>query len=374
MATFITGATGFLGIHLLRDFLREQREVIALVRPKQGRSGFDRLDLLLTLTGADDNVRARLQTHVRCVEGDIRAERFGLDPAEYRRLLEETDELWHCAASITLRGDSVAPWDCNVGGIHRVLEFVEASARPVKFFPVSTVYTSGTMRTGEFGEDFPATTEVFENAYEKSKQYTEKLIHDWWLRTGNPCVVFRTSILISDRSGVDDFPGHTLLAVARRLRALLMASPPDEAVRVRWPVDPLATINMVPVDYAVELMMAMAKTSEGTSLPRAIHIVNPSETSIHTMRMALEETCDVRIRAVPGYPARATHAEYRLYRLIGPFFPYFNHRRTYSTDGVKHASFALPKCPVVDQAYMIRSLSALRTSIPVSYGLEELKR
>jgi thioester reductase-like protein len=90
----LTGGTGFLGSHLFIELIKEGFPVTFLCRPKK-----------------DQDVQARVQQifswfecemadfdNLRIIEGDIEQEKFGLLHHQYQNLLDEVDEIIHCAS------------------------------------------------------------------------------------------------------------------------------------------------------------------------------------------------------------------------------------------------------------------------------------
>ncbi|MGC8917494.1 MAG: SDR family oxidoreductase, partial [Thermoanaerobaculum sp.] len=120
--TLLTGATGFLGVHLLAELSASPPAggpVVALVRARDDAHGVSRLREALA--------RARLPTlavgrwgesasAVWAVACDLASPHLGLDPTLYRRLAEEVAVIVHAAASVRhlasfseLVGDNVEP-------------------------------------------------------------------------------------------------------------------------------------------------------------------------------------------------------------------------------------------------------------------------
>ncbi len=102
LTIFLTGATGFLGIFILRELLsRPSRvgKVICHVRAKDAEVGLKRLRENAIDRGAwDDSWVAKGQVEV--VVGDLVEEKFGLSPDVWERLANEADVVLHNGALV----------------------------------------------------------------------------------------------------------------------------------------------------------------------------------------------------------------------------------------------------------------------------------
>src|SRR6185436_13042004 len=85
----LTGATGFLGRHLLRELLERGLEVVCLIRGDVA----PRLEKALR----DGRVDSSLWARVKGVAGDTSQERLGMGDA-YETLARDIDAVYHCAA------------------------------------------------------------------------------------------------------------------------------------------------------------------------------------------------------------------------------------------------------------------------------------
>jgi nucleoside-diphosphate-sugar epimerase len=357
LPVLVTGATGFLGVHLLKRLLERGDQVVVLAHRGHPVPAMDRLERYLTWAGADHRIRDRLRTNVAIMKGDVVEPRFGLSTAEFRMLSDATDELWHCAAAITLRASSERPQRVNVEGTRNVLDLIESAEHPVRFFHISTVYVSGRQREGFVSESLLPDTHGFENAYVRSKHQAETMIDGWAARTRRPMCIFRTSTLVTDRPSIAGFPSHTLAVLARRL-CEARAQLPSHAPKVcRWPVDPLAWMNVVPVDVVADVMVRASELPHRS--PTGIfHVVNPDDVPIHTVKRALEAVSGIRLRPVPACPAMPDEYEVPTYRSVEPFFPYLAKRLRLSTRCMVDTGLLPATRTAIALPYLIRGLSS----------------
>ncbi|MFN8008184.1 MAG: SDR family oxidoreductase [Terriglobia bacterium] len=106
MSIFITGATGYLGAHVAAELLSGHASRLnLLVRAKGQREAQERLWKAMQLHLKFPEFHHWLNTKVEIFLGDITLPCFGLDQAQYARLIETTDSILHIAASLNRRSE-----------------------------------------------------------------------------------------------------------------------------------------------------------------------------------------------------------------------------------------------------------------------------
>src|ERR1044072_3802716 len=114
MSYFVTGATGFIGRHLVRELIEDREgEVFVLVR----ESSLPRLDALAARWGAD---------RVVPVVGDLAADALGVDPAGVDEHRGSIDHFFHVAAIYDMTADDETNEELNVGGTRNALALADA--------------------------------------------------------------------------------------------------------------------------------------------------------------------------------------------------------------------------------------------------------
>lgn len=168
MKTFVTGATGFIGASIVRELLKEGRDVRVLVRPASN---------LANLKGLD----------VERWEGDL------LDSSSLRNGLKGCDILYHSAADYRLwTRNPDEMYRTNVGGTIAILE----AALENKVSRV--VYTSSVGTLGNPGDGTPGNEDTkvcladMVGPYKKSKYLAEREAEKFVAR-GLPLVIVNPS-------------------------------------------------------------------------------------------------------------------------------------------------------------------------------------
>ena len=103
MTYFVTGATGFIGRHLLLKLLARKGDVYCLVR-KGSQEKFDELRARF----GDDGKR------LHAVSGDLSKSALGVSPAQRKALAGKIKHFFHLAAIYDLAADAESQVTANV--------------------------------------------------------------------------------------------------------------------------------------------------------------------------------------------------------------------------------------------------------------------
>src|SRR5258707_1873536 len=106
MAIFVTGSTGYLGSYLAAGLLRDDRDALnLLVRANSEQEARERLWQSLQLHFEFQEFFDLINSRVRIFRGDLTSERFGLAEDDYGALVDTTDSIIHCAASLNRKSE-----------------------------------------------------------------------------------------------------------------------------------------------------------------------------------------------------------------------------------------------------------------------------
>uniref|UniRef100_UPI00245718B1 thioester reductase domain-containing protein n=1 Tax=Nocardia cyriacigeorgica TaxID=135487 RepID=UPI00245718B1 len=261
----LTGATGFLGVHLLRELLdRTDSRVWCLVRGRDHADGLRRISAALA--------RYQLPHHdlaerVVAVPGDLEQPRLGLSEADFADLAARISVIHHNGARVNHLESYADLRAANVGGTTEVLRLATTvRIKPVHF--VSTLNAVlGTETSGVVLEDsdIPA-AEVTKHGYVAAKWVAEQLVLAAGER-GVPVAVYRPGLICgSVETGVMSADDSMWTMV--RAAALLGVTPDlgDTAV------------SLAPVDYVARALVAIANA--GLPDSGRYHLVNTTPTRV----------------------------------------------------------------------------------------------
>ena len=131
----LTGATGFLGSHILRELLRREMHVICLVRNKE------KLKKTLQYYFPKEHEYFRYKVRI----GDIEQPRLGLSDEEYETLVKKVDMVIHTAANVSHAGHYADLERTNVIGTQNVIDFCRESGALLQHTSTASVHGSGTV-------------------------------------------------------------------------------------------------------------------------------------------------------------------------------------------------------------------------------------
>lgn len=229
-SVFLTGATGFIGVFLLAEVLRQLPEatVYCLVRVASSDgndvhgTAMERLKTALAQYGLLNGVESSL-LRVRPVAGDLSSSFFGLAEAEFVKLGTKLDLILHCGAHVhSLLPYSVLQY-ANVGGTHEALKLAQLRhSAPSFFVHISTVgVLPASLVPLREDESVPLQHLSATNGYAQSKWVAEKMVLRAFKRGLRGCVVRPASVFCHSESGhvnLEDFVIRALCGMAQ-LRA-----------------------------------------------------------------------------------------------------------------------------------------------------------
>jgi thioester reductase-like protein len=200
MAIFLTGSTGYLGSYLAAGLFTKHRDTLnLLVRAKTEREARERLWTSLQLHFEFSEFLEYLNTRVRIFRGDLTSECFGLSDDEYHALVDSTDSLIHCAASLNRRSEK----QCLNVNLRGTLEVIQLARRAQnrhglrRYSHVSTVAVAGTRQNEIVTEDASIDWSRSDyDPYARTKKFCEYMAQQ--LLPDVPRTIFRPAIILGD--------------------------------------------------------------------------------------------------------------------------------------------------------------------------------
>ena len=247
----VTGATGFLGAHLVHTLMTETAvDVCCLVRAGEGESA-SRVHRNLQRYGLWS---ASFANRIDVVNADLAVPRLGLSSCEYARLAEDVDAIYHAGADV----DWVRPYralrDVNVIGTRELLRLA-CEARPAAFHFVSSLsvcYATGGPSSVREQDDMQPFVDRLPLGYAQTKCVAESLVRQA-SRRGLPTSIHRPSLLAGDsRSGISN-PDDLLASMLEG--CIHMAAAPD----LDWLIDAPA------VDHVARAIVRLSTRAAGST-------------------------------------------------------------------------------------------------------------
>ncbi|HEX4642583.1 MAG TPA: SDR family oxidoreductase, partial [Candidatus Acidoferrales bacterium] len=200
MAIFLTGSTGYIGAHVASLLLeRHSDRLNLLVRAKSEQEAHERLWHALQLHFDFEHFRSALESRISIFRGDLTDPRFGLDAAEYARLMGTTESVIHCAASLNRKSEK----SCLNVNLRGTLEVAQLARRAQdahglrRFSQVSTVAVAGHRSHEVVTEDASIDWNRSDyDPYARTKKFCEHMVRE--LLPDVPRTVFRPSIVLGD--------------------------------------------------------------------------------------------------------------------------------------------------------------------------------
>ena len=278
----ITGATGFLGVHLLKELIERhpQTRFFCLVRNEEKlRRHWEYM--------FDEPYP---QGRIHPVVGDISKEDLGLSEEDTLLCRAKTSAVFHCAADVRHFGQWEVSYAVNTLGTKQIVKFCLETGAALHH--VSTMSVNGYVLTGmndllsgEFAEDNLYIGQRYrENVYVHSKYLAEKIILDA-RRQGLKYNIYRIGNLLwraRDGKFQKNREAHDFYMLTHAF--LELQADASEFADL--------SVDMTAVDSCAEAIAALASGVLG----QVYHIMNPYPVTLHEY---LESLTEQEIRSLP---------------------------------------------------------------------------
>jgi NAD(P)-dependent dehydrogenase (short-subunit alcohol dehydrogenase family) len=235
MSYFVTGATGFIGRHLVEELLRNREgDIYVLVRA----GSQDRLDKLIAERwGSSDRVKP--------VAGDLTEARLGVGDDWIDDHKGSIDHFFHLAAVYDMTADEQSNERMNVQGTRNAVELANA-LEAGSLHHTSSIAAAGLYK-GLFREDMFDEGQKLPSAYHRTKFESEKIARE---ASTVPWRVYRPAVVVgpSQTGEMDKIDGpYYFFKAIQKLRHWL-----PEWFPLVGPE--LGYTNIVPVDFVARAM------------------------------------------------------------------------------------------------------------------------
>jgi nucleoside-diphosphate-sugar epimerase len=340
----LTGATGFLGSHLMADMITKGYNIIVFGRPAKNESLRERIFRLLQWFGVDN-----MFDQVTCIDTDLSQDNLGVSTTEYSSLCSVVDSVIHCASdtcfSESKREKVMA---ANINNLKGILVFSK-NAHVDFFHYISTAYVAGTGVT--YCKETLSSAKTFTNVYEESKAEAENIISKFCDKNDIPLSIIRPSIVYGDSQTGRSLKFNALYFPVRSAQSIrdiylndIMNNGGLKAAKNGISIDKEGTlflplkiylphegdINIIPVDYFVNTTV---KIIENCSINAIYHLTNPNRTTMKIVAKYFEQLMKVRgIEIIYGPMPNdllRNPAEELFDRFIEPYRPYLSDNRVF---------------------------------------------
>lgn len=255
---FVTGFPGFIASRLVEKLATHETQFFLLVQRQFTEKAMAEVEDIAEAT------RTPLECFV-LVEGDITLPKLGISDTDLETMQHEVTDVFHLAAAYDLAVEKDLAFRVNYEGTKNINDFVH-TIRPLRRYNyVSTCYVAG-KREGLVLESDLEHKAGFRNYYEETKYLAELEVER--LKPTVPVTIVRPAVVVGDSTTGETakYDGiyyliHYLRKAPQILRILNVG---NDAVR----------LNLVPVDFVVDAMAALAKDKAATG--RTIALADPS--------------------------------------------------------------------------------------------------
>ncbi|WP_199545206.1 AMP-binding protein [Paraburkholderia kururiensis] len=198
----MTGATGFVGIHLLRSLLTETNAFVSVV--VRGRDDAEATRHLSESAGAARLSLRAFTDRVAVIRGDLAQPRLGVDKDVWERLYDTVDTVLHAGANVNFLSRYAHLSPSNVEATRQLIDFC-SMGRPKAFHYVSSLVAKKADHLEPQNPDRQITLRDLSalgcDGYAMTKIASERLLYGA-ARAGLPLRIYRLDdVLPSLRSG-----------------------------------------------------------------------------------------------------------------------------------------------------------------------------
>lgn len=195
----LLGATGFLGIHILKELLQTTNvNVYCLVRATTKNKAIERLKDRLSYYFEDDFYENN-NNRIIVVNGDFTLDRFGMNNEDYETIKKQTSMIINSAACVKHFGSVKYFYNVNYLSVKKAIEFCKHEDK--QFIQISTM---SVLENVENADDIDETTlycnQKLENIYIKTKFEAEQEVAKA-IKEGLNATIFRVGNIMWRNDG-----------------------------------------------------------------------------------------------------------------------------------------------------------------------------
>lgn len=279
----LTGATGYLGIHILYELLtKTNSNIYCLIRNRNKQSSKDRLINKLKFYFGE-NVLPLIEKRVHVIVADITLPKFGLTNKNYENLGNEIDLAIHSAAIVNHYGDNTLFESINVTGTINIIEFCKEFSIYMNHISTTSVSASipDAKKPVKFNEHSLYVGQNYEdNIYIKTKFNAE---YKAWeaINLGNKISVYRLGNITARYSDGKFQENDNQNAFLNRIISLSKLNKMPETISN-------SKIDLSPVDICAS--MIVSSIFYKSSYSKVFHIYNNKQLKLLDLIKAIKKS------------------------------------------------------------------------------------
>ncbi|GAM22869.1 hypothetical protein SAMD00019534_060440 [Acytostelium subglobosum LB1] len=366
---FLTGATGFLGSHLLHDLLAGRNKamvgkVYCLVR-NVGSRAQAREKLVQHLTSKYQlEVGPNEAERIIPVIGDLSQKRFGLSEQQFIDIANDVHLIMHNGALVHLMNPYPNMKDANVGGTEEALRLACVGDQVVRVAHVSTIGTFGHLTKDTDDSTVPPVSNLDDHTlggYGQTKLVAEQLVNEAKSR-GLPTMVFRPGVIYAhSKSGIDN--DNDMIRILMRGIMQLKCYPTDASCSSTGEL-----INLSCVDWVSDSIVSLSLYSlfyNAKHRPPTYHMTNDKQVTIWEVCQAINKVVPLEQVTLEEFKRRLetqpNNVMYPVYTAFGNDLPFLSSHRFLNPSTCNDlATIGLQPAPEVDEPMLIKNIKYLQ--------------
>ncbi len=266
---FLTGANGFIGIHLLNEIIENtDSKIYCLVRGKKKQTPKQRLEEQYKFYFGED-LSKHFEKRIFVVEGSISEKNIGLTNSTIEMLKKHVSTVIHTAARVKHYGEYQEFEKINIDGTRNVAEF--SLKNNFRLIHISSISVSGNYLVKQDNRDLEFTENNLyigqnykDNVYVNSKFEAEKIVFDY-MKKGLIAQIHRIGILAGRFSDGKFQENITENAFYTRIKSMVVLGCVSKDMLEQ-------KIEFTPVDNCSKVILNLAQTNVADN--KVFHLYN----------------------------------------------------------------------------------------------------
>jgi len=281
---FLTGSTGFLGAHILKELLdnKNTEKIFLLIRKRANLTVKDRI--LKTLNYYfDGKYIDEIDKRIIIYQGDLSEDYFGMKKEDYDILAKNTESIINCASLVKHYGKFEYSYKSNVISVKNIIKFAKESKCKINYISTTTIsgnyLLKDTFKYNFTENDFYIGQKYKENIYVRTKFEAEALLFEAQ-KEGLNINIFRLGNLMSRFSDGKFQDNKTENAFYNRLKSFInFGKIPTQLKKFE--------LEFTPVDITAQMIVKLMNYKN-----KVYHLQNDNLVSIERLNEELKKYRD----------------------------------------------------------------------------------